>query len=96
MLTRVRRLMGVSVLFTGVAVAAVLAVIGYRVSRDEGSRPAAPQLQVSLPAGAKVVSTVVGEDRIVLTVEVAGRPQLHVFDLQTLQPRGRIEFNAAP
>jgi hypothetical protein len=95
-LTRVRRLMGISVVFTGVAVAAVLAVIGYRVSRNEGSRPAAPQVQASLPAGAKVMSTVVGEDRIIVTVEVAGRAQVHVFDLQTLQPRGRIAFDAAP
>jgi hypothetical protein len=43
-----------------------------------------------------VVSTVIGEDRIIVTVEVAGRAQVHVFDLQTLQPRGRIAFDAAP
>lgn len=86
----------VSVLFTGIAIAAVLAVIGYRVSRDEGSRPPVPQVQAALPAGAKVLATAVAGDRIVVTLEVAGRAELRLFDLQTLQPRGRLELAPAP
>ena len=87
--------MAVSVAFTALAVAAVLGVIGYRVFKSEGSRPP-PELSVKLPAGARVVSTAVAADRIVVTLDVAGQTELHLFDIQTLQPRGRLKLNAEP
>ena len=46
---KVRRLMAISVLFTGLAVAAVLGVIGYRVFRGEGSAAPQADTSVSLP-----------------------------------------------
>jgi hypothetical protein len=93
---KVRRLMAISVLFTGLAVAAVLGVIGYRVFRGEGS--AAPQADTSviLPKGAKVVGTVVGEDRLAVTVEVGGQTEIHLFDARTLAPRGRLRLRVEP
>jgi Family of unknown function (DUF6476) len=95
-IAKVRRLMAISVLFTGVAVAAVLAVIGYRVFRSEGSAPVPVEASATLPAGAKVVGTAVNGDRLVVTVEIAGRTELHLFDLRTLAPRGRLQLRAAP
>ena len=45
-----------------------------------------PQAAPALPAGAKVLSSAVGEGRIVLTVEVGGAIELCSFDLATLRP----------
>jgi hypothetical protein len=92
MLGRVRRLMAISVVFTGLAVAAVLIVIGYRVFKSEGSRSAA-DVAAPLPAGAKVIATTVGDGRIVLTIEAFGHTELRVFDLATLKPRGRLTLS---
>jgi hypothetical protein len=86
---RVRRLMMIASVTTFLAVAAVLVVIGYRVFHLGGSAPPPPPgLGASLPAGAKVVSSAIGEGRIVLTVEVAGAIELYSFDLATLKPLG--------
>ena len=96
MIAKVRRLMLISGLFTLLGVAAVLVVIGYRVWRGEGSAPAAAaDMSVTLPAGARVADTTIGDGRIVVRVEQGGRTVLHLFDLTTLQPRGRILLNTA-
>ena len=95
MIAKVRRLMLISGLFTLIGVAAVLVVIGYRVWRGEGSAlSTAGDVSVMLPDGARIVETTIGDGRIVVRVEQGGRTALHVFDLVTLQPRGRILFNA--
>jgi hypothetical protein len=86
---RVRRLMMIASATTFLAVAVVLVVIGYRVSRLGGSEPPpSPQAAPALPAGAKVVSSAIGEGRIVLTVDVGGAIELYSFDLATLRPLG--------
>jgi hypothetical protein len=93
---RVRWLMAISVLFTGIAVAAVLGVIGYRVFRGEGSAPAVADLNVSLPKGARVVGTALNDDRLAVTIEVGGQSEIHLFDARTLAPRGRLRLRAEP
>ncbi len=96
-LGKVKRLMAISLIFTGIAVAAVFAVIGYRVFTGEGSRPAAPSdITVVLPKGARVIATAVAGDRLVATIEVEGRTEVRVFDIATLQPRGVLRFAPAP
>jgi hypothetical protein len=50
----------------------------------------------TLPAGAKVLSSAVGDGRIVLTVEVDGAIELRTFDLHTLKPLGRIRLAPQP
>jgi len=81
---------------TLIAVAAVLAVIGYRVFYLQGSAPAAPGTVVAdLPAGAKVLSSAVGDGRIVLTLDVDGAIELRTFDLATLKPLGRVRLAPA-
>ena len=94
-IAKVRRVMTVSMVFTGLALAAVLAVIGYRVFTSEGSAPRV-DASAALPAGAKVIATTVAGDRIVLTVETGGRTELHLFDVRTLAPRGRLRLHAEP
>jgi hypothetical protein len=101
---RVRKLMLIASVTTFVAVGAVLAVIGYRVFHWQGSAPGAGTpvssgagvVQVSeLPAGAKVLSTAVGEGRLVLTLEIDGAIELRTFDLGTLKPVGRVRLAPA-
>lgn len=93
---QVRRLMMIATATTFVAVAVVLGVIGYRVFKSGGSAPALSDTVAQLPAGAKVVSTAVGDGRIVLTVEIGGVLELRTFDLNTLKPVGRMRFAPAP
>ena len=88
--------MMISGLTTLLAVAAVIGVIGYRVFRSEGS--AAPtEVTALLPKGARIVSTAVADDRIVVTVESQGGAiEVRTFDLQTLRPTGRLRFATEP
>jgi hypothetical protein len=101
-LARVRRLMLIASLTTVIAFGAVIAVIGYRVFHWQGSAPspvsapAPADLTASLPAGAKVLSTAVGDGRIVLTLEVSGAIELRTFDAQTLRPLGHLRLSPAP
>lgn len=92
LVARVRRLMMIASLTTFVAIAAVIAVIGYRVFRTEGRAPVT-DVSLALPAGTKVLSTAIGEGRIVLTVEINGAIELLAFDLNTLKPVGRARFS---
>jgi hypothetical protein len=94
---RVRRLMMIASVTTFLAVAAVLVVIGYRVSSlGESAPPPSADMTTVLPANAKVVSSAVGEGRIVLTVEVDGAVELYSFDLNTLRPLGHIRLERKP
>jgi hypothetical protein len=96
-IARVRRLMLIASLTTIVAVGFVFAVIGYRLFHWQGSAPAPPpDLTATLPAGAKVLSSAVGDGHIVLTVEVNGSIELRTFDLNTLKPLGRLRLETKP
>jgi len=97
-LTQVRRLMMIASATTFVAIAVVLAVIGYKVYNSGASTPemAPADVTVSLPAGARIVSTVVGNDHIVVTIEVGGGTEVRTFDPDTLQPLGRLRLETKP
>jgi hypothetical protein len=98
-IAKVKRLMLVASLTTLIALAAVFGVIGYRVFHWQGSAPPPPPGQpaeATLPAGAKVISTAVGDGHVVLTVEVDGAVELLSFDLRTLQPLGRVRLAPKP
>ena len=92
---KVRWLMLVSGFATFLGIAVVIGVIGYRVFRSEGSL-SAPDLTTLLPKGAKIVSTGVSEDRIVLTLDVQGVLEIRTFDLRSLKPTGRLRFATEP
>ena len=97
MVARARWLLIISGLTTLIAIAAVLAVIGYRVFRAGGSGAAATaEGIVTLPKGARVVATAVAGERIVVTLDVAGATEIRTFDAKTLQQTGRIRFATEP
>jgi len=81
---------------TFLAVAFVLGVIGYRLFHWQGSTSAPADLSATQPAGAKVLSSAVGDGRIVLTIEIGGAIELRSFDLNTLKPLGRVRLEPKP
>ena len=91
--TRVRRLMLIAGLTTALAVAAVLIAIGYRLFRAEGS---ASDTTATLPKGARIVSTAVARDRLVVTLNIGGATEIRTFDARTLKPTGRLKFATEP
>jgi hypothetical protein len=93
--TRVRRLMLIAGLTTALAVAAVLIAIGYRLFRTEGSTVATDTTSI-LPKGARILSTAVAGDRLVVTLDVGGSTEIRTFDAHTLKATGRLKFVGEP
>ena len=96
---RVRRLMLIASATTFIAVAVVLMLIGYRLFHVKGSgteEAAFAYVSAALPAGAKVLSTAIGADHIVVTIEVGGALQVLTFDPDTLKPLGRLRLEQKP
>jgi hypothetical protein len=99
MVARVRWLMIISALTTAVAIAAVLGLIGYRIfhaGRSAGPTDAVSAGIVTLPKGARVVSTATAGDRIVVTIEIAGAIEIRTFDADMLHETGRLRFATEP
>lgn len=92
---RVRRMMIIAGLTTGIGIAAVFIAIGYRLFRSEGSLPVA-DLTATLPKGAKIVATGVAADRLIVTLDVGGITEIRTFDARTLKPAGRLKFASEP
>jgi hypothetical protein len=92
---RVRRLMLIAGITTGVAIAAVLIAIGYRLFKAEGSVNTAEMTAV-LPKAAKIVSTTVAGDRIVVTLDIGGTTEIRTFDAHSLKALGRLRFVSEP
>ena len=80
---------------TLVAIVAVLGVIGYRLFKS-GESAVAPEVTALLPKGARILTSAVAEDRIVVTVDVGGAVEIRTFDLRTLRPAGRLRFATEP
>jgi len=93
---RVRRMMLIACLTTAVAVAAVLVAIGYRLFRTEGRVAAAVETTTMLPKGARIVSTAIAGDHLVVTLDVGGATEILTFDARTLKPAGRLKFANEP
>ena len=92
-LAKVRLLMLISAITTAIAIAAVIGVIGYRVYHaGESGAGTITNGTVFLPKGAHVVSTTIGDDRIVVTLDVGGQNEVRIYDLKTLQQTGSLRF----
>jgi hypothetical protein len=92
---RVRRMTLIAGLTTGLAIAAVLFAIGYRLFKAEGSvNPA--EVTAVLPKGAKIVSVTVAGERVVVTLDVSGATEIRTFDAHTLKAVGRLRFVGEP
>lgn len=94
LVAKVRWLMLISGLTTLVAIAAVIGVIGYRLFKAEGS--VTSEVTALLPKGARILATAVAEDRIAVTIDVAGAIEIRTFDARTLEPVGRLKFATEP
>jgi hypothetical protein len=96
LVARVRRMMMIAALTTAIGVAAILTVIGYRLFKAGESPTTAGTATVTLPKAARIVSTAVADDRLVLTLDIAGVTEIRTFDVRTLKPMGRLTFAAEP
>jgi hypothetical protein len=92
---RVRRMMLIAGLTTALAVAAMLIAIGYRVFRSQEST-ALTDTTAMLPKGARILSTAVAGDRLVVTLDIGGTVEIRTFDAKTLKPAGRLKFANEP
>jgi len=93
---RVRRMMLIAGLTTVIAIAAVLIAIGYRVFRSGGSTGATADVTAILPKGAKIISTAVAGDHLLVTLDIGGATEIRTFDAHTLKPAGRLKFATEP
>lgn len=95
--TRVRRMMLIAGLTTALAVCAVLIAVGYRLFKSEG-RAEGPVSDVTttLPKGAKIVSTGVAGDRLVVTLDIGGVIEIRTFEAHSLKPAGKLKFANEP
>ena len=91
---KVRWLMLISGFATVLGIAVVIGVIGYRLFRTDGS--VTSDVTAQLPKGARVVSTAVAGDYVVVTLEVNGATEIRSFDALTLKPAGRLRFATEP
>jgi hypothetical protein len=94
---RVRRMMLIAGLTTALTICAVLIAVGYRLFKSEG-RAAEPvgDVTATLPKGAKIVSTGVAGDRLVVTLDIGGVIEIRTFDAHTLKPAGKLKFANEP
>jgi hypothetical protein len=49
-----------------------------------------------LPKGARIISTGVAGDRLVVTVDIGGAIEIRTFDAKSLKPAGRLKFATEP
>ena len=99
MFARVRRMMLIAGATTGIAVAAVLFAVGYRLYKSEPSvttAATAVDVTAALPKGAKIVATAVAGDRLVVTLDIGGATEIRTFDARTLKPAGKLKFVSEP
>ena len=82
-------------LTSALAVAAVLIAVGYRLFRS-GESTASTDTTAMLPKGARILSTGVAGDRLVVTLDIGGVMEIRTFDARTLKPAGTLKFANEP
>ncbi len=93
---KVRRLALGSSLIMVLGILLVLGVIGYRLfATAERGLPATDAI-VALPKGARVISTAVADGKLAVTIEIAGAIEVRLYDLTTLEQRGRLRLVPVP
>jgi hypothetical protein len=94
LVARARVMMVIAALTTALAIAAVVAVIGYRVFAL-GATTATDGV-MALPKGARVISTIATAGRIAVLIDVGGVSELRTIDIKTLKETGRLRFTTEP
>jgi hypothetical protein len=93
---RVRRMMLGSLLVMAAGFLAVFGVIAYRLyAGAERGRPPIEET-LNLARGARLLSTTATDNRLVVTVENAGVVEVLIYDIETLQPKGRFVVKSTP
>jgi hypothetical protein len=95
LVARARVMMVISAITTIFAIAAVVAVIGYRIFSQSGVAAGSDGI-VALPKGARVISTSASAGRLAVLIEVDGASELRTFDIKTLKQTGRVRFVGEP
>ena len=95
LIKRVRRMMLIAGLTTAVGLGAVLFAIGYKLFRSDGSVQSI-DVTATLPKGARIVSTGVAGDRLLVTLDIGGVTEIRSFDAKTLKPVARLKFVTEP
>ena len=91
-IAKVRRMMLIIMTATFVVIGVVFFVIGYRLFHVKESAAAFADVTEALPAAAKVISTAIGADHIVVTIEINGATEIRTYDPDTLKPLGRLRL----
>jgi len=94
LVARARTMMIISALTTALAIAAVVVVIGYRMFAL-GPATAGDNI-ITLPKGARVISTSASAGRLAVLFDIDGASELRTFDIKTLKETGRLRFTATP
>ncbi len=94
LVVRARLMMIISALTTLIAIAAVVSVIGYRMFNSGGAIGA--DGIITLPKGARLISTVASAGRVAVLIDVGGTSELLTFDIKTLKQTGRLRFASEP
>ncbi len=93
----VRKLKRMSLVSTIIMVGGFLVVFGviaYRMSTGGGGAPNWIDATIPLPAGARVLSTTASDGRLAVTIDIGGITEVRFFDLQSMESRGRVTFDA--
>jgi len=90
---RARIIMLISALITALAIAAVVTVISYRMF---GGAVITGEGIITLPKGARLISTSASAGRLAVLIEVDGGNELLTFDIKTLKQTGRLRFPREP
>ena len=88
-------MMIISALTTVLAIVAVVAVVGYRIFAA-GSGAIGGDGIVTLPKGARVISTAASGGRVAVLFDLNGESELRTFDIKTLKQTGRMRFATEP
>jgi hypothetical protein len=50
----------------------------------------------TLPKGARIVSTGIARDRLLVTLDIGGVTEIRTYDARSLKPAGRLKFVNEP
>ncbi len=82
-------------LTTAIGIGALLIAIGYRLFHT-GDSAAASDVTISLPKGARIVSTAMTGDRLAVTLDIGGVTEIRIYDARSFKPVARVKFAAEP
>ena len=96
LIARVRRMMLIAGLTSALAVTILLVAIGFFFFHDAATPAISTDVAATLPKGARITSTGVAGDRLVVTLDVGGTTEIRTFDARTLKPAGKLKFVSEP